>query len=153
MSGKPVTIKMARSKLEKFYDMRGRNTLLGKKHPVNIEVKFFHRVLFLIQIDKHIEEVETVILNIDEFETVRLADYEELYFEDAAEKMDVSRQTFGNILKSAHKKIAEALINGKTLKIEGGDIELLKDKEFYCKRCRKRVENSEKCKNCFEEKE
>ncbi len=101
----------------------------------------------------NIEEVETVILNIDEFETVRLADYEELYFEDAAEKMGVSRQTFGNILKSAHKKIAEALINGKTLKIEGGDIELLKDKEFYCKRCRKRVENSEKCKNCFEEKE
>ncbi len=99
------------------------------------------------------EDLETVILNIDEFETVRLADYEELYFEEAAERMGVSRQTFGNILKSAHKKIADALINGKTLKIEGGDVEILKDKEFYCKKCRKRDGNSEKCKNCFEEKQ
>ena len=98
------------------------------------------------------EDLETVILNIDELETVRLADYEELYFEEAAERMGVSRQTFGNILKSAHKKIADALINGKTLKIEGGDVEILKDKDFYCKKCRKRDENSEKCKNCFEEK-
>ena len=54
---------------------------------------------------------------------IRLADLEESYQEDAAKKMNISRQTFGNIIHSAHKKIADALINAKALKIEGGNIE------------------------------
>ena len=96
--------------------------------------------------------LEEINLSLDEFEAVRLADYLGMYQEEAAQKMNVSRPTFGRIIESAHKKIADALINGKTLKIEGGDVEILKDKEFYCKKCRKRDGNSEKCKNCFEEK-
>jgi len=97
------------------------------------------------------ENLEFVILNIDELEAVRLADYEELYFEDAAQRMCISRQTFGNLLNSAHRKIAESLINGKALKIEGGEIKFLKDKEFYCNRCRKRLNNGKNdCQNCFE---
>jgi len=56
----------------------------------------------------------------DELEAVRLADLEKLYQEEAARKMSVSRQTFGNIIQSAHKKIADALLKGKALKIEGG---------------------------------
>jgi len=56
----------------------------------------------------------------DELEAVRLADFEELYQEDAAKKMNISRQTFGNIINSAHKKIADVLLHGKALKIEGG---------------------------------
>jgi predicted DNA-binding protein (UPF0251 family) len=43
-----------------------------------------------------------------------------MYQEDAAKMMNVSRQTFGNIIDSAHKKIADAIVNGKALKIEGG---------------------------------
>lgn len=69
-------------------------------------------------------ELEEVILNLDEFEAIRLADYEQLYQEDAAAQMNISRQTFGRIIDSAHKKIADVLLNGKALKIEGGAIAL-----------------------------
>jgi predicted DNA-binding protein (UPF0251 family) len=59
---------------------------------------------------------------LDELEAVRLADFESLYQEDAAKKMDISRQTFGNIINSAHKKIADVLLNAKALKIAGGTV-------------------------------
>lgn len=71
------------------------------------------------------EELQKVKLTLDEYEAIRLADFEELYQEDAAEKMNVSRQTFGNIVNSARKKIAEALITGKAICIEGGDVTIL----------------------------
>jgi predicted DNA-binding protein (UPF0251 family) len=70
--------------------------------------------------------LEEVNLALDELEAVRLADLEGLYQEDAAKKMNISRQTFGNIVNSAHKKIADALLNGKALKIEGGVVERVK---------------------------
>ena len=69
--------------------------------------------------------LQHVNLTVDELEAIRLADLEGLYQEHAAEKMKVSRQTFGRILESAHKKIADALVNGKALSIEGGSIELI----------------------------
>ncbi len=68
--------------------------------------------------------LQHINLTVDEIEAVRLADLEGLYHADAAEKMNVSRQTFGRILESAHKKIADALVNGKALSIEGGPYEL-----------------------------
>ena len=61
--------------------------------------------------------LEQVVLTEDEWEAVRLADKEGLYQEQAAERMNISRQTFGRIIESAHKKIADALINGKALVI------------------------------------
>ena len=65
-------------------------------------------------------DLEEIILHLDEFEAIRLADYEQLYQEDAAIRMNVSRQTFGRIVDSARRKIADALVHGKALKIEGG---------------------------------
>ena len=70
-----------------------------------------------------LDALEEVSLALDELEAIRLADLTELYQEDAAKKMNISRQTFGNIINSAHKKIADALLNAKALKIEGGNIE------------------------------
>jgi len=67
--------------------------------------------------------LEEVNLALDELEAVRLADLEGLYQEDAAKKMNISRQTFGNVINSAHKKIADVLLNSKALKIEGGIVE------------------------------
>ncbi|MCX5796715.1 MAG: DUF134 domain-containing protein [Elusimicrobia bacterium] len=61
-----------------------------------------------------------IVLGFDELEALRLADLEGLYQEDAAARMQVSRPTFGNIIRSAHAKIAQAIINGKALRIEGG---------------------------------
>jgi len=69
-------------------------------------------------------KLSEVTILLDEYEAVRLADLEGLYQEDAAKRMNVSRQTFGRIIEAAHKKIADALINGKAIKIEGGNIEI-----------------------------
>ena len=69
-----------------------------------------------------LSELEEVVLNLDEYEAIRLADYEKLYQEEAAERMNISRQTFGRIIEAAHKKIADVLIKGKALKIEGGEV-------------------------------
>ena len=70
-----------------------------------------------------LDALEEVNLALDELEAIRLADLTGLYQEDAAKKMNISRQTFGNIINSAHKKIADALLNAKALKIEGGTVE------------------------------
>jgi uncharacterized protein len=64
--------------------------------------------------------LEEIVLTPDELEALRLADLEGMYQEKAAENMGISRQTFGRIIESAHKKVAEALIKGKALRIEGG---------------------------------
>ena len=63
-------------------------------------------------------ELEEVAVSMDELEALRLADYEGLYHEDAAGRMEISRQTFGRILSEARRKVAECLVKGKALKIE-----------------------------------
>jgi len=77
-----------------------------------------------------------IVLEIDELESVRLADLEGLYQEDAAEQMNVSRQTFGRIVSSARKKVAQALVQGMSLRIEGGEIEMAEQRSFVCLDCR-----------------
>jgi len=57
------------------------------------------------------------MLNLDEFEAIRLADHLALYHEEAAERMGISRATFGRIIGKARSKVADALINGKRLQI------------------------------------
>lgn len=69
--------------------------------------------------------LQEVNLRLDELEAIRLADLEGMYQEDAAKKMNVSRQTFGSIVNSAHMKIADCLVNAKALKIEGGVVEMI----------------------------
>jgi predicted DNA-binding protein (UPF0251 family) len=79
--------------------------------------------------------LEEVILTVDEFEAIRLADLDGLYQEQAAEKMKVSRPTFGRIIEAAHKKMADALVKGKALKIEGGEFEMAAMRKFRCYGC------------------
>jgi uncharacterized protein len=87
-------------------------------------------------------ELEEVVLSLDEFEAIRLADAEGLYQENAAVKMNISRQTFGRIIESAHKKVADVLINGKALKIEGGEVAVDNVKRIKCSRCKKTFDSS-----------
>ena len=61
--------------------------------------------------------LEIITLTKDELEAIRLADLEGLYQEDAANKMEVSRPTFGRILNNARNKIADAIINGKSIEL------------------------------------
>ncbi len=80
-------------------------------------------------------DLEVVILEIDELEAIRLADLGGLYHEKAAEQMNVSRQTFGRIISSARKKVAQALVEGMVLRIEGGEIEMTDKRKFTCLDC------------------
>lgn len=66
--------------------------------------------------------LEEVTLTLDELEALRLADLEELYQEEAADRMKISRPTFGRIVESARRKVAGALVNGKALRLEGGPV-------------------------------
>jgi predicted DNA-binding protein (UPF0251 family) len=63
-------------------------------------------------------------MTLDEFEALRLADLDGLYQEQAADAMNVSRPTFGRVLETARRKMADALVHGKALRIEGGTVEL-----------------------------
>jgi uncharacterized protein len=66
--------------------------------------------------------LEEVVMTLDEFEAIRLADLDGLYQESAATQMEVSRPTFSRITASAHRKLADALVHGKALRIEGGPV-------------------------------
>ncbi len=63
---------------------------------------------------------DEVDLEMDEFEAIRLADYMGMGQKEAAKSMRISQQTFSRILNKAHKRVANALVNGKIIKIQGG---------------------------------
>jgi uncharacterized protein len=69
-------------------------------------------------------ELEEVTLSFEEAEAIRLKDLEGLEQEPAAEKMNISRPTFQRILASSRWKVADVLLNGKALRIEGGNFEV-----------------------------
>lgn len=69
-----------------------------------------------------LRELVTLAMTLDELEALRLADLEGLYQEAAAARMGVSRSTFSRIVASAHRKVAEALVQGRALTIEGGPV-------------------------------
>lgn len=75
--------------------------------------------------------LEEVNLSVDEAEAIRLKDLEGLEQEKCAENMSVSRQTFQRVLGSARQKIADALLNGKAIRIEGGNFEMA-TRRFRC---------------------
>ena len=72
-----------------------------------------------------------VCISIEEAEAVRLKDLEGLEQEEGAGKMNISRPTFQRMLVSARQKIADALLNGKAIRIDGGNFEI----SFLCFRC------------------
>jgi predicted DNA-binding protein (UPF0251 family) len=85
-------------------------------------------------VDLSVVQGETVHLTLDELEAVKLADLDGMYQEQAAAAMQISRQTFGNIIMSAHKKIADFLVNSKRLSIDGGKV-TVDDCKLFCSTC------------------
>ena len=71
-----------------------------------------------------LRDLEEVTLTLDEAESLRLADLEALYQKEAAAKMKISRATFARIVEQARRKVADALIHGKALRMEGGHVVL-----------------------------
>jgi len=95
-------------------------------------------------------KIEPVILKFEEFESIRLINYNNLPQDKAAELMNVSRPTFTRIYNKALEQIAKSFVEGKAIEIEGGNYLLEKD-WYRCKKCFKLIEGLEnhfKCKNC-----
>ncbi|MDR9757065.1 MAG: DUF134 domain-containing protein [Thermoanaerobacterales bacterium] len=81
-----------------------------------------------------LRELDEVKLTVEEFEALRLKDLEGLEQIECAEKMGVARTTFQRVLYAAREKIAEALVNGKALRIEGGEY-ILYTESYRCSTC------------------
>lgn len=94
--------------------------------------------------------LHSVTLLYDEYEAIRLLDYEGMHQQQAAARMSVSRPTLTRIYEQARKTIAQALVEGKMINIEGGSVQF--DKEWFrCRRCYKLIggiENHVRCKDC-----
>lgn len=92
---------------------------------------------------------DEVVLSVEEVESLRLSDYLEMEQDSAAESMNVSRGTFQRIINAARKKTADALIHGKTIRIDGGHYELNMGRPC-CRRLNgscKRI-SCEQCEDC-----
>jgi len=63
---------------------------------------------------------EEINLTMDEFEAIRLADQRGFNQKEAAQSMHISQQTFSRILRRAHKSLADGIVNGKIIKVQGG---------------------------------
>jgi len=85
-----------------------------KKHR-HIEIDHSHLCYKPCGYDK--ESLDKISLLEEEVEAIRLSDYEGLYHEECAKKMGISRTTFSRILAKAHKKIADAFLNTKAIRI------------------------------------
>ena len=84
-----------------------------------------------------------VHLTVDEREALRLADLMGMSHEDAGQRMGVSRATFGRIVQRARNAVADALINGKAIRIDGGVYELTGDgRQMECVGCHHKWEES-----------
>jgi predicted DNA-binding protein (UPF0251 family) len=75
--------------------------------------------------------LEEVRLSLEEIEAIRLKDLEGLEQEECAERMRISRPTFHRVLGSGRKKLADALVNGKAIQVEGGNFGLPQQR-FRC---------------------
>jgi len=116
------------------------------------DVSFPPKVVFFKPHGIPLREIEIVNLTIDEYEAIRLADYEDLKHYDAAKKMNISRPTFTRLLESAHTKISHSIVEGKAIRIEGGDFKF-PDRIYQCKRCgqfqnTQKEEDIASCVNC-----
>lgn len=86
-------------------------------------------------------DLAEVQITIDEYEAIRLSDLLCMSYEEAANHMEVSRATFGRIVRRARKTIADALINGKAINIQGGSYRIIDKKRiFICNNCNNKWE-------------
>lgn len=81
-------------------------------------------------------DLNEVCITVDEREALRLADLDGLSHEESGQCMGVSRATFGRILHKARQTVADALINGKAIKVDGGNYKMVdEERRFSCRKC------------------
>jgi predicted DNA-binding protein (UPF0251 family) len=89
---------------------------------------------------------ESIEIQLDEYESIKLALYDKLSQDEAAEKMDVSRPTFTRVYNRGLEKIAKAFVEGYIIEFNGGNVEF-ENKKFRCTQCRKKLIDLE-CNGC-----
>ena len=83
-------------------------------------------------LNAEINQEHFVTMSIDEYETIRLIDLEGFTQEECADQMYIARTTVQRIYNDARRKLAESLVKGKVLRIEGGDYKLCEGQEKTC---------------------
>ncbi len=81
-----------------------------------------------------LRDLDEIVLTVEELEAIRLKDREGLDQEACAERMQVSRPTFHRIIGSAREKVAEALVEGKAIRIAGGRYRVAR-RYYHCQTC------------------
>ncbi|NLX66064.1 MAG: DUF134 domain-containing protein [Bacteroidales bacterium] len=100
-----------------------------------------------------IRQLESVTLLFEEFEAIRLVDYEDLSQEEAAVKMDISRPTFTRLINQARKKVAKAFVESRAILMEGGNY-VIEDFWYKCQKCNETMttlKQAKQCRNCDSE--
>ncbi|TQQ83967.1 DUF134 domain-containing protein [Peptacetobacter hominis] len=92
------------------------------------------------------ESHEIIVMSVDEYETIRLIDLQEMTQEECSVQMDIARTTVQRIYNEARKKLADAVVNGKILRIEGGDYKICEGFRVSCACEQCRHENE--CEEC-----
>jgi predicted DNA-binding protein (UPF0251 family) len=104
-------------------------------------VKFDPEVSYFKPRGIPMQNLDEVCLKVDEGEALRLADLLGMSQEESGRRMGVSRATFGRIIQKARKKVADALINGKAINIEGGNYKvIMRSRIFMCRKCNNKWE-------------
>jgi len=92
-------------------------------------------------------DIESVVLLFEEFEAIRLSDYENLSQEEASEKMNISRPTFTRLIDKARKKIAKGFVEGRVILIKGGTY-VTDDFWYKCHNCNETMVTLKPTKQC-----
>jgi predicted DNA-binding protein (UPF0251 family) len=88
--------------------------------------------------DDTVAPEDKIVLTMDEFEALRLADLKCYSHQEAAAQMGVSRATFGRIVESGRSKVARALVHGIRIEITGGAFMFGRGRHLQCPRCKRR---------------
>jgi len=94
------------------------------RQPLWRRVCFIPKVTYFKPVGVRSAQSEEICLAIEELEAIRLKDFEGLEQGECAQRMNISRTTFARVLNLARQKVADALLNGKAIKIEGGSFEM-----------------------------
>jgi len=94
------------------------------RQPLWRRVDFIPQITYFKPAGVPLANLQEVCLSVEEAEAIRLKDMEGLEQEECAQRMNISRTTFSRVLGSARQKMADALLSGKAIKIEGGNFEM-----------------------------
>jgi predicted DNA-binding protein (UPF0251 family) len=97
-------------------------------------VEFLPEITYFKPAGVPLRDLDEIVLTVEELEAIRLKDQEGLDQETCAERMQISRPTFHRIIGSAREKVAEALVEGKAIRISGGNYQLAK-RHYHCLAC------------------